>query len=154
MQTVQWDYSGEWDTTKNCKNCNEYICSVFNEPFKNFSVTSTSNGSLIEWLTNADFLLWKWIVYVKNYPNPRIFLHWRISITAHVFCSCHFWSTLLLKSCQFLIVWFRTYVNLTKTFFYEKWQALYVIRTKYWKADGSGNPPSLILALLNIGIIS
>ena len=29
-------------------------------------------------------------------------------------------------------------------------QALHVIRIKYWKAGGSGNPPSLIHALWNI----
>ena len=28
MQTVQWDYSGKWDTRKKCKNYSEYICSV------------------------------------------------------------------------------------------------------------------------------
>ena len=33
-----------------------------------------------------------------------------------------------------------------------KSQALHIIRIKYWKASGSGNPPSLIPALWNIGI--
>ena len=29
MQTVQWDYSGKWDTRKKCKiTYSEYICSV------------------------------------------------------------------------------------------------------------------------------
>ena len=32
-------------------------------------------------------------------------------------------------------------------------QGLYIIRTKYWNASGSGFPPSLILALWNIGIL-
>ena len=32
-------------------------------------------------------------------------------------------------------------------------QALYVISIKYWKAGGSGNPPFLIPALWNIGIL-
>ena len=35
----------------------------------------------------------------------------------------------------------------------SKQQVLHVIRIKYWKADGSGNPPSLIPALWNIGIL-
>ena len=34
-----------------------------------------------------------------------------------------------------------------------KSQALHVIRMKYWKADESGNPPSFIRALWNIGIL-
>ena len=34
-----------------------------------------------------------------------------------------------------------------------KSQALHVIRIKYWKAGGNGNPPSLIPALWNIGIL-
>ena len=34
-----------------------------------------------------------------------------------------------------------------------KSQALHVIRIKYWKAGGSGNPPSHIPALWNIGIL-
>ena len=34
-----------------------------------------------------------------------------------------------------------------------KSQALHVIRIKYWKAGGTGNPPSLIPALWNIGIL-
>ena len=28
MQTVQWDYSGKWDTRKKCKNYIEYICTA------------------------------------------------------------------------------------------------------------------------------
>ena len=34
-----------------------------------------------------------------------------------------------------------------------KWQALHIIRIKYWKVGGTGNPPSLIPALWNIGIL-
>ena len=34
-----------------------------------------------------------------------------------------------------------------------KSQALDIIRIKYWKSGGSGNPPSLIPALWNIGIL-
>ena len=34
-----------------------------------------------------------------------------------------------------------------------KLQPLYIIRIKYWNAGGSGNPPSFIPALWNIGIL-
>ena len=34
-----------------------------------------------------------------------------------------------------------------------KSQGLHIIRIKYWNASGSGSPPSLILALWNIGIL-
>ena len=34
-----------------------------------------------------------------------------------------------------------------------KSQGLYIIRIKYWNAGGFGNPPSLIPALWNIGIL-
>ena len=34
-----------------------------------------------------------------------------------------------------------------------KSQGLHIKRIKYWKASGSGNPPSLIPALRNIGIL-
>ena len=34
-----------------------------------------------------------------------------------------------------------------------KLQAFHIIRIKYWKASGGGNPPSLIPALRNIGIL-
>ena len=34
-----------------------------------------------------------------------------------------------------------------------KSQALHIIRIEYWKASGSGNPPSLIPALWSIGIL-
>jgi hypothetical protein len=29
MYTVQWDYSGKWNTRKKCKNYIEYFCSVY-----------------------------------------------------------------------------------------------------------------------------
>ena len=34
-----------------------------------------------------------------------------------------------------------------------KSQALHILRIKYWKASGSGNPPSLIAALRKIAIL-
>ena len=34
-----------------------------------------------------------------------------------------------------------------------KSQGLHIIRIKFWNASGSGSPPSLILALCNIGIL-
>ena len=34
-----------------------------------------------------------------------------------------------------------------------KSQAFHIIRIKYWKASGSGNPPSLIPALQKIAIL-
>ena len=34
-----------------------------------------------------------------------------------------------------------------------KSQALHTTRIKYWKASGSGNPPSLIPALWKVGIL-
>ena len=55
-----------------------------------------------------------------------------------------------LKTSKFKLGIFKASENIMTKF---KSQALYVIRIKYWKAGGSGNPPSLIPALWNIGIL-
>ena len=53
-------------------------------------------------------------------------------------------------------------IPILKTYFFEaseaiitksKSQALHIIRIKYWKVGGSGNPPSLIPAIWNVGIL-
>ena len=37
--TVQWDYSGKWDTIKKCKNYMEYICSMVGSFYETESET-------------------------------------------------------------------------------------------------------------------
>ena len=55
------------------------------------------------------------------------------------------WRPLSLKSCHF-----EARKDIMTKF---KSQALQIIRIKYWKASGSGNSPSFISALWNIGIL-
>ena len=43
--TVQWDYGGNWDTTKNCKSYIEYICGVYKLRFKLRSETNQTKVS-------------------------------------------------------------------------------------------------------------
>ena len=62
-----------------------------------------------------------------------------------LFFSCFMkwnWRPLSLKSCHF-----EASKDIMTKF---KSQALHIIKINYWNADGSGNPPFFILALLNI----
>ena len=92
------------------------------------------------WYEEVVIKIWSW--YLQWFQNAKT-LNLESSIYFHKTAETQGIPTL--RTCHF-----EASEDIMTKF---KSQAFHVIRSRYWKAGGSGNPPSLILALWNIGIL-